>query len=78
VDEAPEDGLLALPPTDDEPELEPGELGGVEEAELLPLLPPLVLPADLEPLSWPQAARPNAIATATARVESFMKPPWLG
>jgi hypothetical protein len=29
------------------------------------------------PLS-PQAARPSARATATARVESFMCPPWLG
>ena len=26
----------------------------------------------------PQAARPSAIATATARTESFMFPPWLG
>ena len=73
-----DDGLPALPPTEAEPELEPGELGGVEDAELLlPLLPPLVLPADFW-LSWPQAARPNARATATARVESFMNPPWLG
>lgn len=77
-DAAPEDGLPALPPTEAEPELEPGELGGVEAELLLPLLPPLVLPADFGLLSWPQAARPNARATDTARVESFMNPPWLG
>ena len=41
----------------------------------LPLLAPLDL---LPPLSWPQAARPKAMATATASVESFMCPPWLG
>ena len=65
-----------------------GELGEVEEElELeggvereLPLVLPLVLlPADLpEPVSWPQAARPKAKATAAASVESFMCPPWLG
>lgn len=73
-----DDGLPALPPTEAEPELEPGELGGVDAELLLPLLPPLVLPADDFWLSWPQAARPNARATDTASVESFMSPPWLG
>jgi hypothetical protein len=59
-----------LPPEGevDEDELEP-ELdgGGVEDVLDLPL-----------PLSWPQAARPKAMATASASVESFMCPPWLG
>jgi hypothetical protein len=69
-------GLPALPPTEAEPDAEPGELGGVEEALLLlPLVP--AEPAERW-LSSPQAARPSAMATATARVESFMKPPWLG
>jgi hypothetical protein len=83
--EGSELGVVAeLPPEGevDEEELEP-ELdgGGVEddgEEELLlplPLVPLLDLPP---PLSWPQAARPKAMATATARVESFMCPPWLG
>ncbi len=49
----------------------------VEAALALPLVLPL-LPADLPvPLSWPQAARPNARSTAAARVDSFMCPPWL-
>ena len=62
----------------DEDELEPElEGGGVVVLLLeLPVVPlePLVLPV---PLSWPQAARPKAIATATASVENFMSPPWL-
>jgi hypothetical protein len=71
------DELGELGEVEDEPELE----GGVELA--LPLVLPLVLlpllPADLpEPVSWPQAARPKAKATAAASVESFMCPPWLG
>jgi hypothetical protein len=75
-------GSLAL----EELEEELGELGVVAE------LPPEGEVLDEEepeldggvaddgdlPLSWPQAARPKAIATAIARVESFMCPPWLG
>jgi hypothetical protein len=73
--------LLPLAGALDEDELEPELEGGVDEGvELLlelPLVPPLL--GDLVvPLSWPQAARPKAMATATARVESFMCPPWLG
>ena len=74
VDELPPEGELLE-------ELEPELDGGVDDGELLEL--PLVLlpllPADLPvPLSWPQAARPKAKATAAASVESFMCPPWLG
>jgi len=77
-------GVVAeLPPEGevDEDELEPELDGGgvVDEGEdellLLPLVP---LPALPPPLSWPQAARPKAMATASANVESFMCPPWLG
>ncbi len=59
-----------------EPELDGGGVDEDGEEELLePLVPLLDLPP---PLSWPQAARPKAMATASARVESFMCPPWLG
>jgi hypothetical protein len=60
----------------DEDELEPElEGGGVVVLLLeLPVVPLEPLPV---PLSWPQAARPKAIATATASVENFMSPPWL-
>jgi hypothetical protein len=73
--------VAELPPEGevDEDELEPELEGGVEVA--LPLVLPLVLLLPLVPpvpLSWPQAARPKAIATATASVENFMSPPWLG
>ncbi|MGH8739271.1 MAG: hypothetical protein ACREUN_00095 [Burkholderiales bacterium] len=66
-----------LPPEGelDEDELDPELDGGVDGVVALPLVLPLVLPllGDLVlPLSWPQAARPKAMATATARVESFM------
>ena len=80
---APEDELdelgevAELPPEGDvvdEDELEPVLDGGVELAPLLVL--PLVVPRVVS-LSWPQAARPKAMATAIARVESFMCPPWL-
>lgn len=65
------DGLVELPL---DGELDEDD-GGVPLLPL-PLLP--LLPDLLPPLSWPQAARPKAKATATARVESFMSPPWLG
>jgi hypothetical protein len=74
LDELPPEGEVA-----EDEELEPD--GGVDGVALLlelPLVLPL-LPADLPvPLSWPQAARPKARATAAANVESFMCPPWLG
>ena len=75
-------GVVAeLPPEGevDEDELEPELDGGgvVDDGEDELLLLPLV-PLDLPlPLSWPQAARPKAMATASAKVESFMCPPWL-
>lgn len=70
------DALLELPLEGDEGEPGLGVEGDGEDA--LPLELPL-LPADLPPpLSWPHAARPRAKATATASVESFMSPPWVG
>jgi hypothetical protein len=78
-------GVAELPPEGelDEDELEPELEGGVDDGDeellLLPLVPLAPLPAlPPLPLSWPQAARPRAMATATANVESFMCPPWLG
>lgn len=74
--DAPEDGLVALGEVELD-ELLPalGELGGgvdgVDDALLL-LEPGAV---DLRSASSPQAARPKAIATATANVESLMLPP---
>jgi hypothetical protein len=77
-DELGELGVVELPPEGELlEELEPELDGGVDGELLLELLP--LLPADLPvPLSWPQAARPKAKATAAASVESFMCPPWLG
>lgn len=89
LDEAPgapgaegDDDAPPVPPTDAEPELELGALDG-DEAE--PLGVAVVLELE-EPgldevlLVSPRshAASPNASATATARVESFMCPPWVG
>jgi hypothetical protein len=88
--EAPPDGAVALLdeepgveeapplPPDAEPDEEPGavegeELGGVA---LLELEEPGVEEVLLASRS--QAASPKAIATAIARMESFMGPPWLG
>jgi hypothetical protein len=79
LDELGEVAELPLEGEVDEDELEPELEGGVEVA--LPLVLPLVLLLPLVPpvpLSWPQATRPKAIATATASVENFMSPPWLG
>lgn len=77
------DGLDAAPLDDDvepEPDVPPAPdgdealpLGELVELELEPDEPLLDPPP---PLS--QAARPNASATAVARMESFMCPPWLG
>jgi hypothetical protein len=68
-------------------ELEAPLEGDVDDEELEPeldgggvALPELLLdelPFDDFPASSPQAARPSAIATAIAKVESFMCPPWL-
>jgi hypothetical protein len=73
--------VAAEPPAEPlaEPDAAPeGGVDGVDEAgdDALLLLP--ALPADLPALSWPQAARPSAAATATAIIENFMCPPWLG
>jgi hypothetical protein len=74
-------GVAELPPEGEldevEPEVDDGGVLDEGEDELL-LLPLAPLPALLPPLSWPQAARPKAMATASANVESFMCPPWLG
>jgi hypothetical protein len=74
--DAPDEGLDALGEVELELELPAlGELdGGGEDGvdDALPLEPE---PGELEvlsPLSWPQAARPSANATATANVESLM------
>ena len=83
LEELDELGEVAeLPPEGElDEELAPELDGGVEGDVALPLALPLPLLAPLDllpPLSWPQAARPKAMATATASVESFMCPPWLG
>ena len=82
LDEGELGGVAELPPEGelDEDELEPELEGGgvVDEGEDELLLPLVPLPALPPPLSWPQAARPKAMATASANVESFMCPPWLG
>jgi len=74
-------GVAELPPEGEldevEPEVDDGGVVDEGEDELL-LLPLVPLPALPPPLSWPQAARPKAMATANAIVESFMGPPWLG
>ena len=68
-------GLEEAPPEGDEDELEldgdEGELDGEVDDVLEP---------DEVLLESPRshAARPKASATATARAESFMCPPWLG
>ena len=69
-------GELEAPLEGDEDDEELGpELDGGGVALPLELL--VELPLDDLPASSPQAARPRAIATATAKVESFMCPPWL-
>jgi hypothetical protein len=78
------DGGVALPPTDAEPDVEPdGVLGVVDEDEDVVSRGAdgvVVVLDDEERWSGPRshAARPRAIATAIARVESLMRPPWLG
>jgi len=85
----PEPEGAALEPEGDdvvpaaELEDEPGAVLGeaVEPAGDVVLLDELAAPGARELLSSPQAVRaaaPNAMETATARVESFMWPPWLG
>lgn len=66
-----------VPPTEAEPELEPGVLGLVGDEAVLELEEPGV--EEVFALSSRlHAARPKATATAIARAESFMCPPWLG
>jgi hypothetical protein len=71
-----------VPPTAAEPEMEvpavpPAGPEGEEDWALLEApLPGVGAPARRS--SSPQAARPSAMATASAGVESFMCPPWLG
>jgi hypothetical protein len=73
VVEAPPEGDVA----DEELELEP-EGGGVVALPLvLLLLLPVAPGAAGRSASLPHAARPKAMATAIAKVESFMCPPWL-
>ena len=91
VDEAlPEGGVALLdeeelgvvddaPPEADpeaDPEVDPGALDGDDGLALLELDEPGA-EDDLLALSRSHAARPKARATATARVESFMGPPWV-
>lgn len=69
-------GVLALPPTDAEPEAEPDGgvdgVDGVDDALLLEPDAPGAVDVRSRPRSSPQAARPRAKATATANVESLM------
>jgi hypothetical protein len=69
VDDAP-----PVPPTEADPEVEPGALDGEDGLALLEVDEPGA--EDLLPSPRSHAARPKASATATARVESFMGPPW--
>jgi hypothetical protein len=70
--------LLPVPPTEAELDEEPGVVGAGVALSLRAL--ELEEPGADEVRSGPllQAARPKASATASARVESFMSPPWLG
>ena len=75
LDELGELGLVEAPPDGDEVELLlEGDEGEVDGEELELEEPGEVL--ELSPRS--HAARPKASATATAKMESFMCPPWLG
>jgi hypothetical protein len=70
-----------VPPTEAEFDEEPGAVDGddgvaVSLRAVLELEEPGAVEVRSGPLS--QAARPKASATATARVESFMFPPWVG
>jgi hypothetical protein len=91
VDEAPPEGAALLDdeelgdeelgvvddaPPEADPEVEPGALDGDDGLALLELDEPGA-EDDLLALSRSHAARPKARATATARVESFMGPPWV-
>jgi hypothetical protein len=87
VDEAlPEGGVALLDeeelgavddaPPEAEPDVEPGALDGDDGVVALLELDEPGAEDDLLALSRSHAARPKARATATARVESFMGPPW--
>ena len=69
-----EPGVVDDAPPEADPEVEPGALDGDDGVALLELDEP----EDLLALSRSHAARPKASATASARVESFMGPPWVG
>jgi hypothetical protein len=69
-------GVVDDAPPEADPEVEPGALDGDDGVALLELDEPGA--EDLLALSRSHAARPKASATATARVESFMGPPWVG
>lgn len=88
VDEAlPEGGVALLDeeelgavddaPPEAEPEVEPGALDGDDGVVALLELEEPGAEEDLLALSRSHAARPKARATATARVDSFMGPPWV-
>jgi hypothetical protein len=68
-------GVVDDAPPEADPEVEPGALDGDDGVALLELDEPGA-EEDLLALSRSHAARPKARATATARVESFMGPPW--
>jgi hypothetical protein len=71
-------GAVAPPEAelDAEPDGDDGDVLGEGEVVELELEEPGVDEAFLSPLS--HAARPKASATAAAKIESFMCPPWLG
>lgn len=73
-------GVLALPETDDDEEpagalVEPEPAGAVLDELDAPVAGARLLSARSQPA---RTAAPNAMETASARVESFMWPPWLG
>jgi len=75
LDEDFDGSVAALPPAEVEPDEEPDGDDGVA---LLALEEPGVFDDEVRSGPWSQAARPKASATDTARIESFMSPPWLG
>jgi hypothetical protein len=69
-------GAVDDAPPEAEPDVEPGALDGDDGVVALLELDEPGAEDDLLALSRSHAARPKARATATARVESFMGPPW--
>ena len=79
------DGGVALPPTEAEPDVLPEGAGVVvedDEAVSRDGDGEVVAEPEVEEVRWSgprsHAARPRAIATASARVVILMRPPWLG